>query len=229
MLRLPRVLCGITALALFGAGVLGVTSAQAAVITFDLDQEFSGATPPAGSSPWLRSTFDDGGGSGSVTMTLTALNLTGSEFVTEWDFNLDPSLNLASLIFSAPAKTGTFADPIISTGVDAFQADGDGKYDIQFAFDNAPPANRFGVGDSVQYTISGIPTLTASSFNFLSAPAGGKGPFQTAAHVQGIGAQGNDSGWVSPVPEPSMAAVSVLLAALAGPFRRRHRQQRASA
>lgn len=53
------------------------------------------------------------------------------------------------------------------------------------------------------------PGLTASSFNFLSAPDGGHGPFYTAAHVQSIGA-GDASGWVT-VPEPS----SWLLAGLA--------------
>ncbi|WP_428936840.1 hypothetical protein [Fontivita pretiosa] len=187
-------------------------TARAAVITYDLSVEFSGATAPAGATPWLRATFDDGGSSGSVTLTLTALNLTGSEFVSEWNFNLDPSLNPANLIFSSPTKTGTFANPTILTGVNAFQADGDGLYDIQVAFDNAPPANRFTAGESVVYTISGISSLTANSFNFLSAPAGGKGPFPTAAHVQGIGAQANNSGWVT-VPEPAGAAILLIAAA----------------
>jgi hypothetical protein len=183
--------------------------ARAAVITFDLNTEFSGATPPAGAAPWLRATFDDGGGSGSVTMTLTALNLINQEFTFNWFFNLDPALNPNSLVFSAPAKVGAFADPAIATGVNAFQADGDGLYDIRLEFDNAPPANRFGPGDAVTYTITGIPTLTANSFNFLSAPAGGSGPFPTAAHVGGIGGSGDLSGWVT-VPEPVTLGVLML-------------------
>jgi hypothetical protein len=199
------------------------TSSLAAVISYDLSIEFSGATPPAGTAPWLRATFDDGGGSGSVTMTLTALNLTGGEFVRFWDFNLDPALSPASLSFSAPSKTGTFVDPVIATGVNAFQADGDGLYDIRVEFDNAPPADRFGVGDSVQYTITGIPTLTASSFDFLSAPAGGHGPFPTAAHVQGIGVDGNFSGWVT-TPEPSAGAALIAVAGATAGFRRRRQQ-----
>jgi hypothetical protein len=170
-----------------GAGMLLATeSSQAAIVSWDLNIEFSGATPPAGAAPWLRASFDDGGTSGSVTMTLTPLNLVGSEFVRYWYFNLDPALAPTSLVFSAPVKAGTFTDPVLAVGVNAFQADGDGLYDIELAFANSG-AERFGAGE-VSYTITGIPALTASSFNFLSAPAGGNGPFHTAAHVQGAAA-----------------------------------------
>jgi hypothetical protein len=44
--------------------------------------------------------------------------------------------------------------------------------------------------------------LDAYDFNFLSDPAGGAGPFPTAAHVQNTGPDGTGSGWVS-VPEPA--------------------------
>ena len=182
-------------------------SARAAIVTYDLDIEYSGATPPAGAGPWLRATFDDGGGSGTVTMTLTSLNLVSQEFVRFWHFNLDPAFDATNLVFSAPLKVGAFADPAINLGTDAFQAAGDGLYDIQLAFGFAPPSDRFGAGDSVSYTITGIPTLTANSFSFLSAPAGGNGPFYTAAHVQGIGPNGDNSGWVTNSPEPASLSV----------------------
>ena len=196
-------------------------SARAAIVTYDLDIEYSGATPPAGTGPWLRATFDDGGGSGSVTMTLTSLNLVSQEFVRFWHFNLDPSLNATNLAFSAPLKVGSFADPVINRGTNAFQAAGDGLYDIQVMFDNAPPSDRFGAGESVSYTITGIPSLTASSFHFLSAPAGGNGPYFTAAHVQGIAPNGNNSGWITQSPEPaSIGALAVGALAL---MRRRNR------
>jgi hypothetical protein len=68
--------------------------------------------------------------------------------------------------------------------------------------------------------------LTASSFNFLSAPDGGHGPFYTAAHVQGIGIDGNFSGWVT-VPEPATwALVTTGGAGLALAARRRWRRRR---
>jgi hypothetical protein len=205
--------------------------ADAAIIIYEPNFEFSEATPPAGTPPWLRVTIDDHDGVGSVDLTLTAINLVASEFVTEWDLNLDPTLSPASLIFSAPTKTGTFADPTIGLGVNAFQADGDGLYDISFGFSTSGAGggvNRFTAGDSVSYTISGIPTLNAFSFLFLSAPSGGKGPFYTAAHVQGIGASGNDSGWVAPqnggviiIPEPVSAAAFGVAGLLLAARRRR--------
>ncbi|MBW7905396.1 MAG: hypothetical protein LC135_02770 [Phycisphaerae bacterium] len=192
-------------------------AAQAAILTFELSVEFSGATPPAGAAPWLTATFDDGGSPGSVDLTLATTNLVSNEFVFRWMFNLDPVLDPTSLSFSAPSKTGAFTDPVINTGVDSFMADGDGKFDIEVVFSNAGgPANRFGAGDSVKYTITGIPGLTAASFDFLSAPAGGHGPFPTAAHVGGIGANDDESGWIT-VPEPStgLAGLLILCAALA--------------
>ena len=185
--------------------------ARGAIVTYDLGFEYSGATPPAGAGPWLRATFDDGGSPGAVTLTLTALNLTGGEFVNDWMFNLDPALNPKSLSFAMQSSVGTFAPPVVLVGSDEFGAAGGTDFDIDIDFDNAPPANRFGAGESAQLLITGIPTLTAGSFNFLSS-LGGQGPFFTAAHVQGIGAGGNDSGWV--VPEPTSLGLLALSATM---------------
>jgi hypothetical protein len=183
----------------------GALSVQAASVIYDVNVEFSGATAPSGSAPWIRATFDDGGSAGTVTLVLESLSLIDPEFVSEWSFNLDPSLDPNALSFSAPTKTGTFADPTVALGVDAFQAAGDGRYDIQVNFANAPPGDRFGAGDSVSYTITGISSLTASSFDYVAAPGGGLGPFRTAAHVQATGG-GEQSGWVTAqVPEPGAA------------------------
>ena len=51
-------------------------------------------------------------------------------------------------------------------------------------------------------------------------PGGGHGPYPTAAHVQGIGDTGDDSGWTT-VPEP--ASATILLAGALAVFRRRKR------
>lgn len=189
-----------------------VVPAHAATLTFDMSMEFSGGTDPAGATPWITAVLDDGGTPGSVTLTLTNTNLIGGEFIDAWYLNLDDSLDVTSLSFSAPTKTGTFSDPTISKSANAFKADGDGKYDILIDFAQSGP-NRFGVGESVKFTITGIPTLTVADFNFLSFPAGGHGPFHAAAHVQGIGAGGNDSGWVT-TPEPASLALLGLGGAL---------------
>jgi hypothetical protein len=86
-----------------------------------MDFEFSSGTPAGGPSPWMRATFDDGGGSGSVTLKMENLNLVGTEFVRNWHFNLDPTMDPTSLVFSAPTKVGAFTDPTNKHGVDAFK------------------------------------------------------------------------------------------------------------
>jgi len=182
--------------------------ARGAVVTFGLVEEFSGATPPERTvpPPWLTVTIDDGANDadGIVTLTLAATNLTGSEKVKEWCLNLDPQLTPTDLVFTEVTRSGTFNDPAIGKGTDAYQPDGDGLYDIQFAFGHTGGASKnFGAGESVQYTVhlSGSSALSAASFDFLSTPAGGHGPYPTAAHVLSIGT-GGKSGWVT-APEPA--------------------------
>ena len=190
------------ALILLGVVAPGV---QGAVITFGLVTEFSGATEPEGEKPpaWLTVTVDDS--SGSVLVTLAATNLTGAEKVSEWVLNLDQDLDPTQLVFTAALRSGTFDDPTPSTGANLYPADGDGFYDISFAFTfNGTLDENFTADDAIQYTVTydGVGTFSAESFNCLSYPNGGNhGPYPTAAHVQSIGAR-EDSGWIT-VPEPA--------------------------
>ena len=110
--------------------------------------------------------------------------------------NLDPALDPNDLIFSAPTQSRAFTSPTIATGTDNFKADGDGFYDILFTFAVGGPPSTFVNGDSIELTISGISTLDALSFFQFSAPAGGHGPFTSAAHVQNTGG-GGQSGWIT--------------------------------
>lgn len=201
MKRQLGIVIGITACVLSMTLLTGVS--QASIISFDLDVAYSGGMPPGGTAPWLTATFDDGGTPGSVTMTLAENSLTGGEFLFNWLFNLDPALDPGDLIFSGLTKTGKFDDPIISLGIDAFQADGDGMFDIKIEFANSDGApTRFGRNDAAQYTISGIGSLTAGSFYFISAKDGGEGQHLTTSHIGGTGPTGLDSSWVT-VPEPA--------------------------
>lgn len=186
-------------------------SAFAGTLTISLDSVFSGGGP-SGPAPWLVAHFDDGGTPGSVDITLTATNLTGSEYVSGWYINLDPVFDATQLVFSSPIKVGAFDDPSISLGTDQFQADGDGRYDVLFSFSSSGQGGgvrRFGVGEELSYTMTGIAGMTAQSFDFMSFDVGGHGPFLAAAHVHGAG-----NGWIAPeviaMPLPQAAGMGVI-------------------
>jgi hypothetical protein len=209
------------------------------MFTIGSNIEFSGGQAPASATtPWIQVVIDDHGSTGSVTFTLTAPNLTGSENVSELDVNLDPALSadLGHLAFTGLVKGGSFDTPTISQMEDGFKADGDGLYDIQFGFTvGGNTSKTFTNGDSLQYTITGT-GLTATSFDFLSTPDGGHGPFTMAAHIQNTTGPGSGgSGWIAdstggtltPVPEPATfvlfgSALAILASARA--LRRRARQ-----
>jgi len=200
---------------------LGAYPAGATVITRLASVEFSNATPPAGNAPWLTVRFDDGGGSGSVTLTFEATNLVGSEFVSGLYLNVVSGIDPSGLSFVNPVKTGSFDIPTISLGTDQFKADGDGYFDIRLSFATGGGASkRFGSTEALSYTINGPASLTAASFDALSA-SGNKPGLEIAAHVQGIGQDGSYSGWVTSAPEPS--ALSLLALSVVGILRRRPR------
>jgi hypothetical protein len=165
-------------------------AASAATITIELTTEFSGADSPEGT---LTATFEDIG-AGLVELTMTS-NLINSEFVSEWSFNLDPALDATAL--TVGYSSGVMAQDV-DLGTDAFKADGvGGFYDILFQFFTAPPSARFGAGDTSVYTLS-LAGLTANSFN---QPSVGGLNYASAAHVQGIGTNGQGSGWIGGVPD----------------------------
>jgi hypothetical protein len=196
--QLACVMAGVAFLAFAG-------EARAADVTFDLDLEFSGGIDPQGGTPWLTAVFDDSfGGSDTVRLTMSGAGLVNTEFVNMWYFNFDPALDPNFLIFN---PVGTLPSvPSINTGTNSFMADGDGLFDIEFDFP-PPPGDfnsKFTTGESVILDIVYTSAISATSFNFGSAPGGGAGPFPTAAHVQGINGVNDPSGWVAaPIPEPS--------------------------
>jgi hypothetical protein len=186
-----RSLAGISAVLLVGA-----LPVLADTVTYDFGSVSSGGTP-AGKDPWVQATFTDAGmPAGTVQLTLNAGNLSGSEFVSGWYFNLNPGLDPTALTFTSSGSSGSFTAPAISTGTDGFKAGPDGKFDVLFGFSTAN-SGQFTSGDSMTLDISGIGGLTANDFNWLSTCAGGNGLYSSAAHIQSI--DGSDSSaWVNP-------------------------------
>jgi hypothetical protein len=188
----------------FGLGVTAfVLPVKATPIPWEFNYEFSGATAPEGKAPWLTATFIDGTNSDSdiVYLTMTATGLTDAEHVKAWYFNFcsGNSTTLSDLKFNIRTD-GDFTPPTVSTGENAYQRGGGGKYDIEFLFPNSND-ERFGVGDSLTVTIEGT-GLVADWFACESAPQGRQPTFLSKAHIGGIGPE-DASGWVAPVPEPA--------------------------
>lgn len=211
------------------AGRAGATG-----ILYQFNNVFSGNVPPGGPAPWIDATFQTQ--SNGVQLTINNAGLSGGEFLSELDFNLNPNYSASAiqgLQFGLVASNGNFGASSIVTGEDIKKADGDGYYDINFNF-NTASAGQFGAGDYLVYLITGITGLTASDFAFLSSPGGGHGPYYAAAHIQGI--SGGNSVWVQPsngpvlvpVPEPPAWALLVASIGLWGAFHFRKHPLRGS-
>lgn len=209
---------------LLAGGALAGSPAHAATVQMDYSFEFSGGTPPSGPAPWMRSVFTDEGS--AVRLTVSTAGLQANENAIGVYFNLDPSLDLSRLGAAFASASGLpQASIAYAQSVNAFKADGDGLYDILFSFPTGNGAGTFGPGQSFDYlfTYSGAGTFNAGSFAFLSQPAGGHGPYYSAAHVQDTGA-GLGSGWIAPsglsltgdpAPVPLPAGAPFLLGGLA--------------
>jgi hypothetical protein len=207
--------------------------AQALILINGLNMEYSGGTAPSGPTPWITATFIDVG-TNQVQLNMTAGNLTGSENIKGWYFNFDDTLDLTSDLTSlniAVANISAVDSVTVTKDKNNVKADGDGKYDFMFAFPTS--GNKFTSGETVVYdlTYTGTGTMNISSFNFMSSPAGGHGPFYSAAHIQNTGVLGDKSGWIANetttvVPEPISSTLFIVGGVVLG-FRRYRKMKKA--
>lgn len=213
-------------------------AAQADVITFKIDMQYTGDTP----NGYLELTFSDeapGLAAGEVKLTLTS-HLEGGEDAKTLGFNFDPGQGndtddasvIANLTFGSEVKTpNTTGSPSITKGLNDQQGDlgPRGGFDVLFNFGGGPQNQRFNDDDMIMYVLSSTVALNANMFNATS-DEGALGVF-AAAHIQdtdgnaGSGkikdGDGPELGGSIPTPAALPAGLGMLM--LAASQRRRRR------
>lgn len=200
--------------------------ANAAIITFTPDTEFSGSGYDYDGT--ITYTLEDVAGGVQFTIDWAPVTDTGQYLAAAY-LNFDPMLDAATAITEGASSCTNCVFDSASFGNDAFQADGDGKFDMEFTFSEAQ-ADRFNQGDSFSIFLGG--SFTTQSFVYQSAVGGGNGTWYTAARVRGLGDDNQGSGWFGDdtppgggdVPEPASLTLLALGFAL-GAARLRARRQ----
>jgi len=154
---------------LTAVGVLTAPAAFANSVLFDFG--------PSG-SPTMTALFQDVT-PGQVQLSIDAVNLNGNSTLNSLCFNFNPNFDSTSLIFNQTGSVGGVSGKV-SSGNDSYKVSGgSGKFDIDFVF-----GADFVTGDSVTYSITGIPNLSVNDFLFLETPSAGREPGYAAGSIQ---------------------------------------------
>jgi hypothetical protein len=159
--------------------------ANALSVTFNLDREFSGGDDPAGGTPWVTAKFDDI--AGGVQMTIDTLGLVGSEFLTQFYFNIDPFLTPTNTNYVSGVTASAF-----DYGLNAFKADGDGDFDALFDY----PTSGAGIFSALKTSVYDLLHADLSVSNIVAlSQGGGNSPvgFMSLHKFRALGRMGKEA------------------------------------
>jgi len=118
-------------------------------------------------------------GPNQVQMTIDAVALTGNNTINSLCFNFNPAFNSKDLTFTQTGSVGG-VQGLVSSANDSYKVSGGGgKFDIDFIF-----GPDFKTGDSVTYSITGIPGLSVNDFLYLETASAGRVPGYAAGSIQ---------------------------------------------
>jgi hypothetical protein len=156
-----------------------VGTSQATVFEIDFSNAgtFSGTAvslPVSPSSVYATAVFDDHGGIGSVTLTMSVLSdlLPSSAYASDWYFNS------STVPFDHITWVSGDHASSVNKGIDAFRAGTtSGNFDLAFHFHN----HDISGGETSVYTLTGS-DLTADSFRSISVPSRSGGSENKGGH-----------------------------------------------
>jgi len=201
------------------AALLMASSEAHAALSIGTDVSILGSKPASSTTPWVNSVFTDIGNN-TVQLTITAPNLTGTEFVQTLYLEFNDLKNVSALNFALVSAQGLSSSVQVGLGQDKFQAgSAGGDFDIQLGFKTGGglPA-QFNGGDQIVFDITTTQANTSlSSLDFAFRSFNNNHPplYYEAAYIGGIG--GHNSGWVAAdtftvlgVPEPASGFIAAV-------------------
>ncbi len=208
--EMKSLLIGFSAVVVATLGFVG--PASAGVVELGFTEHYADGVAPAGDAPWITLRFTDVGVN-EVRMDILNLLVGDHERIHQINFNLNPLLNggdASDLLFTQVINanpnniTADSSDAIAN----AFSAGPALGFDTEIIW--TPPAAAL----ETSFLLSGISGLTAESFLFKNT--GSTGPhFYAAAHIGGVGPDGEDSAWLGatliPLPQAWLLLVVGLM------------------
>lgn len=194
----------------------GFSSLGAADLTFVLDQYLTGDSGISGSP--VASFTNLNANQVRLTMDLRGLSRPG-EFVSDWYFNIDPSLSIAGFGFAFDAANSTGPSATASITANAQKLAQGGNFDLRFSFDTSNSGqgiSRLETGEYTSYLITHSSGLDASDFSFFSTRKSTGSPvYLSGAHIQGLvnGGSVKVGSIGGAVPEPGIISLLGMVSA----------------